>query len=66
MRANLLRTGTNLNSFAERVLEQVSPVILIQPQFGMCMRLCARNELGQLLQRFARTEGREGLGDLRQ
>lgn len=50
----------------QRVLEQIPPVILIQPQLRMRMGFCAGDEVGQLLQWIARVQGCEGFRDLGQ
>jgi hypothetical protein len=47
------------------ILEQVPPVIPIEPQLGVGVGLHAGYEVGELLQRIAWVQGGEGFGDLR-
>ncbi|MFA5951984.1 MAG: hypothetical protein WC807_17055, partial [Hyphomicrobium sp.] len=60
-----IKTKQSLNLMGpQRVFQKIPPVIFIQSQFGMRVRLRAGDEVSQLLQWIARMQSSERFGDL--
>ena len=47
----------------QQILQQITPIIFIQPQFRMREPLSAGDEIGEFLQRLTRMMVRDGLGE---